>query len=317
MQYSTWTRYVGLVGFVFLLGLTPGCKRIVANTGFSVAKDAAAGVATLHDFDAADKMSYAGIAQLEGLYVVSPDNETGLSLLMQGWLGLGQAFIFDEYERALEAGNDRLAEYERQRARAAFERAKFYGLKLLTQRADGFEEAARNGRTFRPWLEANFRDPEDAPDLLWLGATWLGRVATDAERVSAIADLWIGVLLVEHAARLDETVEYGLAHMILGAYHARGAVAEMAQAKTEFDRALALSQGKYLMVQVQLAQRYYCQKHDRENYEATLRAVIEAKDPLPEARLQNTIAKRYAARYLGNPYWQEECGFELARSPSQ
>jgi hypothetical protein len=37
--------------------------------------------------------------------------------------------------------------------------------------------------------------------------------------------------------------------------------------------------------------------------------VLAAGDPLPEARLQNTIAKRRARRYLNNKIWQEECGF--------
>ena len=217
----------------------------------------------------------------------------------------------DEYEQALERGDEATAQYVRLRARAAFERAKQFGLRLVAQRADGFEGAVRNAKTLRAWLIDNYDDEELAPELLWLGVAWLGRVQADSENSEAIADLWVGVTVIEHVVRLDETVEHGLAHVILGAYHARAVIAELEESKQHFDRALALNGGKYLVTQLQLAQRYYCQKHDKAGYEKALREVLDAPDPLPEARLANTVAKRFARRYLGNKLWQEECGFGL------
>jgi hypothetical protein len=44
------------------------------------------------------------------------------------------------------------------------------------------------------------------------------------------------------------------------------------------------------------------------NYEATLKEVVDAPDALPEQRLQNTIAKRRARRYLGKSR-MANCGF--------
>ena len=81
------------------------------------------------------------------------------------------------------------------------------------------------------------------------------------------------------------------------------------KALADFDRALELNGGKNLDTQLQLAQRYYCQKHDKAGYEKALREVLDAPYPLPEPRLANTVAKRFARRYLGNKLWQEECGF--------
>ena len=58
----------------------------------------------------------------------------------------------------------------------------------------------------------------------------------------------------------------------------------------------------------ELAKTYYCMKSDKASYESTLREVIEAPDLLPEQRLQNTIAKRRARRYLTKSR-MASCGF--------
>lgn len=290
-----------------------GCisNKMVADTSFSVARDASIGVETVHDFEAAEKMAFSGLAQLESLHVLAPENVDGLYLLVRAWTGVGQAFILDDYEEALERRDERTAEYHRLRARAAFERAKQFGLQLLALRAAGFDAATRNQKTLNAWLGAHFDKPKYAPELLWLGAAWLGRVGTDTESSATIGDLWIGVGFVEQAALLDERLEHGLAHVILGAYHARAIIGELGEAKQHFDRALAINGGKYLPTQLQMAQRYYCIMHDKAGYDHSLAAVLDARDPLPEARLANTVAKHFADRYQNNKLWQEECGFGL------
>jgi hypothetical protein len=308
-------RSSGVVNLAFFASLAaiPGCisNKMVADTSFSVARAASLGVETVHDFEAGEKMAYSGLAQLESLHVLSPENTDGLYLLVRAWTGVGQAFILDDYEQAVERHDDGAADYHRLRARAAFERAKQFGIELLGIRAKGFEAATRNQRTLDAWLMEKFRDPDLAPELLWIGAAWLGRVGTDTENSATIGDLWIGVGLVEQAARLDERVEYGLAHVILGAYHARAIIGEIDEAKVHFDRALAINGGKYLPTQLQLAARYHCLKHDKSAYDRTLAEILAARDPLPEARLANTVAKHFAERYQGNKLWQEECGFGL------
>lgn len=303
----------GVLALVLVVPLVTACisDKMVADTSFSAARRASRGIETLHDFEAAEKMSYSGLAQLESLHVLSPDNTDGLFLLVKAWTGVGQAFIEDEYEEALVRGDDETAEYHRMRARAAFERAKAYGLELIAVRASGFATATKNAATLEAWLREHYTDKELAPELLWTGAAWLGRVGAEPENAAAVADLWIGVGLLEHSVRLDDTVEYGLAHVILGAYHARAAIAELDESKREFDRALAINGGKYLVTQLQMADRYYCQKHDQAGYERSLQAVLDAVDPLPEARLANTVAKRFARRHLLKKVFQEECGFGL------
>jgi hypothetical protein len=72
---------------------------------------------------------------------------------------------------------------------------------------------------------------------------------------------------------------------------------------------MQINGGKFLITQLQYATRYHCAKSDKPTYEKMLNDVLAAGDPIPEARLQNLIAKRRARRYLDNKIFQEDCGF--------
>ena len=132
------------------------------------------------------------------------------------------------------------------------------------------------------------------PAILWLG--------------SGFKDVDFSALRRKSGTRFTHD---NIAHTVLGAYHARTAMAELDESKAHFEKAIALNGGKFLPTKLNFAQRYYCAKGEKAAYEKTLNEVLAAGDDLPEARLQNVIAKRRARRYLGNKVWQEECGFKL------
>jgi hypothetical protein len=306
------TRKLGLLvlSVCLLLGGT-GCFRdVMVDETFAAARRASKQAETLHDFEMARSTTYAGVGQLEGLLWLRPHNETGLFMLTKAWVGVGQAFALDDYEAALEKDDEREAEYHQLRARAAFLRAKIYGLRLLALHASGFDQAATKRDNLVAWLKANIEDRDLAEPLLWLGIAWLSYISVDTENAESISGLWVGVELVEHVLRLDETVEHGMAHAVLGGYHAR-LMGELEEAKPHFDRALAISRGRFLPVQLTLATRYHCTRHDGKSYEQVLRQIVEAGDLMPEARLANLIAQRKARRYLAHRVFREECGFEL------
>ena len=56
------------------------------------------------------------------------------------------------------------------------------------------------------------------------------------------------------------------------------------------------------------AQNFACQAHDAKLYRELLNEVVSAGDVLPEQRLENEIAHRKGARYLGAPRLKR-CGF--------
>jgi tetratricopeptide (TPR) repeat protein len=198
--------------------------------------------------------------------------------------------------------------YHQARAKAGYDRAIHYGIELLEKKSPGFDQARRNDDTMKKWLSA-FTDPEaDVPALFWTGYAWMSKTNVAKEDPAMVAELFIGVAMMERAVALDEKFYYGSGHIALGAYHARSAMAELDEAKKHFDRALQINGGKALITKLNYAIKYHCMKADKQGYEKLLNEILEAGDVLPEQRLQNTIAKRRAKRYLA-PARQEACGF--------
>ena len=302
------------VGALLLAGAiatgTSGClKKILLNGQIKGTRDGSAAVNTIHDFEVARAIARAGLGQLEGMHKLAPENTDALFMLARGWGGATFGFTEDDYEIAVEKEDEVEAAYHLSRARAGWERAVHYGVELLGHHAEGFDAARRNQETMRSWVVENFSDPDQAEELLWVGYAWVGRVSANKEVPEYVGELHVGIEIVRRSVELDETVVHATGHTILGAYHARTAMAELDESKKHFDKAIEINGGKFLPTKLNYATRYHCAKSDKASWEKTLNEVLAAGDPIPEARLQNVIAKRRARRYLGNEVWEEDCGF--------
>ncbi len=304
------TRRVA-VALLVCAPLVGGCKRALLDGTVKSTRAGSEAVNSLHDYDTAKNLAYAGLGQLEGFHHLAPDNTNALAMLTKSWGGTAFAFIQDDEEEALDRGDEEGARYHALRTRAAFERASFYGKELLGYMGPGFEDARKNAKTLDAWLAEEITSPAAAEDLMWIGYAWIGRVSTSVDVPEVVAELWVGVALVQHSVRLDPTAANATGHIVLGAYHARNGLAELEDAKRHFDEAIGITGGRFLPAQLNLATRYHCMKRDKKAYFDTLHAILDAPDAMPEARLQNVIAKRRARRYLGNDLWQEDCAFEL------
>lgn len=310
-------RFTGTIGsialcLVTLLGGTGCIKSTLLKGQLQSTRQAASAADTLHDYEVARHAAFAGLVQFEGLHKLAPGNEDGLFLLMKGWAGASFGFIEDDMEVAEDLKDRELAEYHKQRAMAAYERSIQYGIELVSKRADGFAEARKNAETLRTWLAQNFTDKEDAENLLWLGYAWIARTGVAKDDPAMVAELWVGVLIVERSVALNDAYAYGTGLTILAAYHARTAQSELDESKRMFERAFALTNNRALLPKFNYASRYLCVKGDLEGYKKALQEIVDAGDILPEQRLQNAIAKRRARRYLGKARMaemREDCGF--------
>jgi hypothetical protein len=290
-----------------LVASMSGCvKSTLLNGQIKGTREGAAAIDTLSDYEVARSIAFAGLGQFEGMHELAPDNADALFLLTKGWAAAGFAFIEDEYEVAADADDESRAEYQRARARAAYDRAVQYGVMLLEMRATGFEKAKNNVDSMKAWL-AKF-EKDDAVNLLWVGQAWLAKVNMAKDDAAVVAELYVGEELVLRSLELDENIGYGAGHAALGAYHARTAMAELDASYKHFTRAIAQTHGKALLPKLALAKTYYCMKGDKVSYEKTLHEIIDAPDALPEQRLQNTVAKRRARRYLSKVRLAS-CGF--------
>jgi hypothetical protein len=295
------------------LGLSStGClKEMILNGQIAGTRKGAAAVDSFSDYEIAQTAAFAGVTQFEGMHYLAPENEDALFMLTKNWTSVGFAFIEDAMEQAEDAEGEGSPsfDYHKARALAAYDRAIHYGLTLLGKDHPGFDAAKKNDDTMKAWL-ATFDDPEkDMERLFWTGYAWIARVNIIKDEPAAVADLFIGVAMVERAKQMNPDYLFGTVHTVLGAYHARSPMAELEEGKKEFDAAIAVTGGKALLPKFQLAARYYCMKGDKDNYVKTLTEVVEAGDTLPAGRLTNAIAKRKAKRYLGKDRMMRMCGF--------
>ncbi len=299
----------------FLASSSMGCiDAILADGQIAATREASSSFNAIGDYELARAAAQAGMVQLEGMHELRPSNEDALFMLTQGWVSYAYGFPQDEYEEAVDRGDDEAADYHKKRANLALGRAVFFGLELLSHRDVGFTAAKRNDEVMRKWLARHFTSKSDAPNLFWTGYAWLDRVDLDKEDPEIVADLFIGVDLIERSVALDPTEEHWSGTIALAAYHARPS-GEMDEAKRMFDLVLEKTQRRNLMAQLTYAQTFACLTGDRALYERLLTEVLAAHDPDPEQRLSNTLAKRRAKRFLGRPR-MIECGFDVPSSAS-
>jgi hypothetical protein len=295
---------------LFLAAAPAGCiSGKMVDFQIGATRRAAVAVGTIADYEVQRSAMQAGIVQFEGMHSLRPDNEDALFMLTQSWAGYAFAYPQEDYEDAVDRGDDDLAAYHKGRARNAYDRAVFYALELLSHRAEGFDRAKRNTATLEAWLRS-FTTEDDATNLLWAGYAWLGRVNLLKDEPAMVAEAFIGVGMVERSVALDPTLEHWAGTTVLAAYH--GMVpGEDDRSKALFEKVLAKTERKNLQVQLNYATGLACVKGDRALYESLINEVLAATDPDPEQRFTNMLAKRRARRALGKSR-MTDCGFDMS-----
>jgi hypothetical protein len=307
MSLSTLTRVAALS----LALPSAGCiKSMLINGQIEGTRQGSAAFDTIGDFELAERAAASGIVQFEGMLTLAPGNADALFLLTKGWTGYAYGFAEDQMEAAEDLGERELAEYHRMRAVTAYTRALGYGLELLGQRAKGFDDAKKSEAGLKAWLAEHFTSKDDAGDLFWTGYAWTARTNLMKDDAEAVANLYVGVAILQHGIALDEAYNTYSGLVVLGAYHARTATAELDEAKRLFDLALEKTEGKALLTKLQYATKYACAKVDAAMYTKFLQEILAAEDTVPELRLMNTIAKRKAKRWLGEKRMFDMCSLE-------
>src|SRR5690606_17463080 len=138
-----------------LLGGTGCIKRVLLDGQISSTRTASAAVSTLGDFEVANVAAFNGIATMEGMRYLAPDNEDAQLMLLRSWAGASFGFIEDAMERAEDQGGQLSPEYGYQKRRAieGYSRGIWYGKQLLEAEVEGFDAATRNADTIRAYVQ--------------------------------------------------------------------------------------------------------------------------------------------------------------------
>lgn len=289
-----------------------GVLCIVALGGCDVAKftaDSTAGLFTraapafesYWDYELAGEAVPATIVQFEGILRVVPDNEAILSQLAQAYVAYAYGWIEADVEELEFKGDYEEADVQRARTRTMYLRAldlTRHRIRLHNEDVDVAVKASVED--LEAWLYAAFVEEADAEMLLWHGYAWGSYINSAKDDMEAVADLAYAKAFVVRSIELDPDYYHAAGYTFMGVATASEMAGDMDAAKVYFEKALARTERRALMTQVNMARHYAVKQGDRELFDQLLTEVMEAQDPLPEARLANRMARERAALYIEN-----------------
>jgi tetratricopeptide (TPR) repeat protein len=283
--------------------MTAGCSmtRMSANQTVAIFVKAAVAYDRESDLELAEQAGLSNLKMLEGLLEVTPDSTELLLLTSSSFARYTFGFI----EERIEIADERYDLEERRnlvrRAVDFYERARVYGLRAIAQSRSKFPEATERGlEEFSAELKRLKK--KHVPALFWTAYAWGSIINLQQDRPERLAELPEVELMMQRVLELDERFFFGGAHMFYGMYY--GGRAEMlggdaSKAKKHLERAIEISDSKYLMARFLLAKYYAVPVQDRELFERTLQEILLVPpDKFPEQRLANELAKRRAKRWL-------------------
>lgn len=264
-----------------------GCSmnRFAVNRAAGILGEAALTFNAEPDYELAKEAMPANLKMIEGLHRSSPENAEILTLLAQGYCSYSFAFLEDSGQVG-----------DLERAKRLYQRGYRYGLAALP--AEIRQLASGSLEEFGQSV-ARLGKGEVAP-LFW-SAYCLGNwVNLNKADVAAVAELARVEVMMRQVLALDEKFYNGSAHLFYGIYY--GSRPKMlggnpAKAKENFERVVSITDGKFLLAKVFMAQFYAVPTQDEALFDTLLKEVASAPSDLyPEESLANRVAVRRAAK---------------------
>ena len=273
------------IAFLALVFIT-GCsvQQLAVRSMGGVFDQAMVAVKAEEDLIIAEQAIASDLKLLDGFLETDPKNEHILLLACEGYASYALAFASDSAERAL----------------LFYMRARDYGLRALRLRGIADSLFQGNLNSLRTALR---KLPNDAiPIVFWTANSWGNAINLQRDNPEALAELPSVNAMMEWVISRDPTFFYGGPLLYFGVYYgSRPAIlgGNLDSSKAYFDKAIAVSDGKFLMTLVFYAETYAVQVQDESLFRNLLTRVIEAPiDILPEQRLANAVAKARAKRLL-------------------
>ena len=283
--------------------MTVGCiNQMAVDTTAGILAEAEGSTRAYFDWESAGYAAPSGIMQLEGLHLVSPNNQELTLTLAKAYMAYAYGWVMDEREEADVKGDFDLAAHHQKRAFLMYSRAHDLVLRAVQDRDSHFsDQLTKDTKTFKAYLKEHWNDREDdVPLLFWLMMTWSSSINNTPD-LDALVDMPMVRVLAEWIAALDPGYEDAGALVFLGGFDCsfpETLGGNPKRGKQYFEKALALTGRKNHIVLFNYA--VYCgvTSQDRAGYVAALREIIEAPDQGNEHRLSNKVARRRAARAL-------------------
>ena len=252
--------------------LAGGCTRMVMPIASSMIPGFTNAFFEECDLKLAEESLPAELKMMEGLLKNDPGNQKILTALCMGFTGYAMLFVEDE---------------DPERASRLYFRAKTYGLQAL-----GIENAGS-----RQMLDQIKKIPRgNMETLCWTTMAWNAWINLNLDKPSAIGESTLAEACLKRVLEIEPDFYYGTPYVLMGTILA--ARPEMLggnppKAKTCFEKAIRLSDGKFLLAQYYFARYYAVRVQDKALFFSLVKAVKEAQpDDLKEACLINQAVKQ-------------------------
>lgn len=241
---------------------------------------------------------------VEGFHMVDPENERLKGILAEGYCQYASGFIEDEWEVAKFSDDFEGADLHSSRATKSFLRCHGYALELLGSK----------------WKKANLSDTAVVDELaaevgtsrrdalMWAAIGLAGAINQNKDNPGMVAYVAGAKRMLERVVAIDDAhgkkdkALHALPHIALGMLSTslpKALGGDAAKGKKHFERAMEITQHKFLLAKVLFARRYGVMTQDKELFESTLIEVLQTDPAIwPDQRLANEIAHRRAQRYL-------------------
>ena len=300
----------GTVAILCGLLLTSGCsmRTIAVRQTANILKDSLPVFETESDLEFVELALPASIKTIEALLLSDPENYGLLLMLARAYTAFGHVIMEDRFEEAQLAAakadqdDSPLVARLKARTKAMYLRAHAFGVRALESRREGYRAALVKGRESLDKYLAG-ADKDDVGALFWSTMPLAAAMNIDRDDIKLLAMMPKVRAVMLGVVKLDEGYYFGGAHMVLGALF--GSVGKMLggdteRAKRHFEKALALTNRRFLLVHEMYARSLAVQIQDKALFKKLLEEALAA-DPkvlLPEQRLANIAAKRRAKRTL-------------------
>ncbi len=240
--------------------------------------------------------------------IVNQDDPETVRAGAPAYLLLIDGFIADnpDDERTLLAGARLYSAYatifadDKERAIHMAQKARDYARRAICRHYPHVCE--KEGAPYDKFVPVLYEVQSDGLEALYVYATtWAARIQVDSSDWIAVADLPKVEAVLRRVVAMDDNYANGQAHLYLAVLNtllppALGGRPEVG--KAQFEKAIAISQGKDLMVKVEMARRYARMVYDRELHDRLLQDVLQADPHVPGLTLGNVLAQQQAKQLL-------------------
>lgn len=306
-KYQNQTSILLLACFTFVGTLSlSGCDigKLTVNTTSKVLERGQPAIKQESDFLLAERAIPASLKTVEAFHMVDSGNLRLKRILAEGFCQYASGFIEDEWEIAQIKKDFESIEEHSIRASKSFIRCMGYGAEMIGE--DFIKTLWGDTEVFLKKVRE--LGPEHRDGLMWASIGLAGMINHNKDDQNVISHLTKAketleiIVTWDDASPPKDSVYQALPHLALGL--AKTALSKEFNGDPEggrknFERALALTNNKFLLAKVYLARRYAIAVQNQGLFHQTLINVLQTDPAIwPEQRLANEIAHRRAKRYL-------------------